>query len=411
MAQPKRVTGGFSEKERDRRWKHAQTFLAIRGLDALLILGANAREGVERYLSNWPGSTTLFPVKGDPILLSPGLGDMLAFKQDIPDGDRPWIKDVRTGARPPQIIQAIRDKGLEKGRIGVVGIGPMGAAWEGWIPFGIWSRVARTFPDCRFEDVGQVYGEAILPKSEEELAYIKHAANALEEGSANMLKVVRPGASEYDVWTAFGKAAERNVVELRWPELGSGPNTVGGRPLWLQDIGDPRKFNTGDVVVTEVYASCRSYDVQVQMCAAIPPLSREFQQAAEIARACYEAGLSALRPGNTFEAVVDAMEVPLNKRKDTWHVTPMTHSMCPMVLIGRTGLHIERMPGVENFPGVGTGHIRGGERVLQPGMVFELEPNICIGLNRVHLGGLVQVTEGKPKELNKLSTQMRVAGK
>ena len=39
MAQINKHTGGFSEKERDRRFQHAREFMQEKGLDALLVLG------------------------------------------------------------------------------------------------------------------------------------------------------------------------------------------------------------------------------------------------------------------------------------------------------------------------------------------------------------------------------------
>ncbi len=59
---------------------------------------------------------------------------------------------------------------------------------------------------------------------------------------------------------------------------------------------------------------------------------------------------------------------------------------------------------------MGISHIRGGEIVLEPGMVFELEPNACIERYRANIGGTVLVTENEAEELNKLSTEMWVAG-
>jgi Xaa-Pro aminopeptidase len=42
--------------------------------------------------------------------------------------------------------------------------------------------------------------------------------------------------------------------------------------------------------------------------------------------------------------------------------------------------------------------------VLEPGMVFALEPNACIGNHRVNIGGTVIVTATGCEELNHIPT-------
>jgi Xaa-Pro aminopeptidase len=93
-----------------------------------------------------------------------------------------------------------------------------------------------------------------------------------------------------------------------------------------------------------------------------------------------------------------------------WYLTPLIHNMNPMLCISATGVRIESMPGVEAYRQVGTSRIRGGEVVLQPGMVFEFEPNACIERHRVNIGGTAIVTENEPEVLNEFPMRMRVAG-
>ncbi|MBI2829896.1 MAG: aminopeptidase P family protein [Chloroflexi bacterium] len=410
MPKTKWFTKNFSEKERDRRWQKTREFLQKEGLDGLLVLsGTAASEPMDRYLSNWPSGTVIFPLKGEPILLVGGLGDMLAIKPEMPKGVRPWIKDVRTGARGAMIVAALKDAGLERAHVGVVGVGPLRTQWEGWVTYGTWDRVVKRLPDCKFEDVAPLYGEKVmLLKSDEEIAHFRYASDILEEASAAMLKAVRAGATEYDVWFAMAQAWLNHGMLPHITQFGSGPNAVGPRPLWVSGAGAPRVLEPGDVFITEIMAWSKEIEAQVQMCVAVPPVSKVDAECARLARQSYLAGLRVLKAGKTFEEVEAEMFKPLD-RKDVWFQTPLLHSLNPMVCIGRTGIHIERMPGVEKFPQVGTGHIRGGEVVLQPGMMFQLEPNACIGMHRVLIGGNVLVTEGEPEELNKLPMEMQIA--
>ncbi|MBI2830517.1 MAG: aminopeptidase P family protein [Chloroflexi bacterium] len=402
----------FSKKERDRRWQNARKFMRDRQLDAMLVLGSATGEAVDAYLSGWEaGNTVVFSLKGEPILLSPGLQQILSIRPDLPEEEQPWITDIRAGARGAMIVAALKDRGLEKGHIGVIGVGPFAGSWEGWATYGTWDRVVKRLPDCNFENIGQEYGEFILVKSDEELAHVRRAAQVLEQCSAAMLKAVRPGVTDLDVWAAVMKTQVENGFVNPPAQFGSGPNTVGSVPHWFRGIGAPRVLKAGDVITTELAANNgRLVQSQALPTVAIPPISSTIAECARLARQSYEAGLKLLKPGKTFAEVVDAMEGAMDF-PGVWHEIPLIHSMNPMMCIGPTGVNmVERMPGAENYPGLGTSHIRGGEIVLEPGMVFQFEPNACIGRDRVNIGGTLIVTENEPEELHKLSTKMMVVG-
>ncbi|MBI2830210.1 MAG: aminopeptidase P family protein [Chloroflexi bacterium] len=403
----------YSDKEREHRWQKARNFMQQNGLDALLIIGE-----IDDYLSGWmPRNTVIFPLKGEPTLLTSSNNTILAIRPETPKEERPWFKDVRAGGRGSMIVAALKEKKLDKSHIGVVGLSPIGTGGggEGWISYGTWHRVASRLPEANLEDVTRIWGEATFIKSEEELAHVRRAARVLELASEAMLKAARAGANELKVWAAIKAVLDKNGVHAANLILRTTPYAATwGAPMWISSVGSPRVFQPGDVVLAELFADSGGCQAQTQMAVAIPPVSAVDKECARMARLSYEAGLRTLRPGNTFEQVVAAMEEPLNlnaKDSKVWTLTPLIHSMNPMLCIGPTGVHIERMPGVKAYPQIGSAHIRGGEMVLKPGMVFELEPNACIGLNRVNIGGTVLVTKGKPEELNEVPCRMRVAEK
>ncbi|MBI2829965.1 MAG: aminopeptidase P family protein [Chloroflexi bacterium] len=400
----------FSDKERERRWKLTKEFMQSNGLDALLLMGGDSGP---TYLSNWvPGGALIFPLKSDPILLCGHNAYLLRLGPDNPKEMFPWVKEVRQGGpRGAFIIQAIKDRGLEKGTIGVVGLtgtgGRAGAA-EGGITYATWYRITNRLPECKFEDVGKGWDEATAVKSEEELAVIRRGAQILERASEVMLEATHVGASELDVWAAISHVESDNGMIPRMTQFGSTPYTMDARTFWLDGIGQPIILKPGDICETEIHADSRGYAAQVQMCVAIPPVSDIDKKCAEIARASYEAGLRLCRPGKTFEEMTSAMEEVIDKAGG-WHMTPLIHSMNPHHCTGPTGVNVNRIPKWEAYPQFGTGRIRGGEVVLKPGMIFELEPNACLGTHRINIGGTVLVTENEPEEWNKLPCWMQVA--
>jgi Xaa-Pro aminopeptidase len=270
--------------------------------------------------------------------------------------------------------------------------------------------VISKLPHCSFEDVTAGFAELILVRSTEELAQVELAADALEQACEEMVRTTRAGVSELEIYAEVHRVLSHRGVYSPMMILRSGPgNASWGEPPWLFGVGKPRKLQQGDVVLAEIFASCGGLEAQVQMAVAIPPVSSINSECAQLARRSYEEGLRHLQRGKKFAEVVAAMEAFL-ERPGVWYLTPLIHSMNPMLCISPTGVRIDSLPGREAYRQLGSGRIRGGEVVLEPGMVFELEPNACIERHRVNIGGTVLVTEGGPKPLNDLPCQMRLAG-
>jgi Xaa-Pro aminopeptidase len=396
--------------EREQRWQRVQKFMKNKGLDSLVVVGSRSGEPLDRYLSNWiPGCIAIFPLEGEPTLLVPMIPEMLALRPETPENERPWIKDIRAGARGAAIAAVLQEKGLERGLIGVVGLGNLRVDWEGWIPFKTWERVLSGLPHGRFQDVTAEFAEVVLVKSSGEIIYVRRAAQVLERACEEMLKTVRLEITELEVYAAIQGILSKSGVYSPKFILRSGPDNISWEdPPWFFGVGSPRALKAGDIVQAEIFAWVGGLEAQVQMSVAIPPVSEVNSQCAQLARQAYEEGLRHLRAGKKFAEVVEAMEAVLDQ-PGVWHLTPLIHSMNPMRCIGPTGVRIESLPGVEAYGRVGTGRIRGGDVVLEPGMVFELESNACIKRHRVNIGGTVIVTENGNEPLNELPNQMRLA--
>ena len=150
-------------------------------------------------------------------------------------------------------------------------------------------------------------------------------------------------------------------------------------------------------------------EAQLQLAIAIEPVSSVNKECAAIARRSYEIGLKSLRPGKRFGEVVEAMEEPL-REAGAWHLTPLIHSLNPLYWVSATNVGIERLPGIQSYKDLVTTPVIGPDLVIQPNTVWELEPNACLGKNKVNIGGTVVVTKKGAKALNVLPTKMRIAG-
>ena len=118
------------------------------------------------------------------------------------------------------------------------------------------------------------------------------------------------------------------------------------------------------------------------------------------------AGVAALRAGNTFGDLVDAMEAPL-LASGGWHVHPLVHSINPYGPVGfGTAPGIESLPEAARYPQLRPLPTVGRELPPQPGMCFAFEPNCGFGRHLANIGGTVIVGEQAGIALNENSTRL-----
>ena len=219
-------------------------------------------------------------------------------------------------------------------------------------------------------------------------------------------EVTEPGIGEEVVFAEATREMLRHGIGLRYPMIvmNSGPHTLSwGPPRWSTRGEPPRVLARSDLMQAELMPLCGNQEVQVQMTVALDPLDDANQHCERVARASYEAGLKALRPGISFADLVAAMAEPL-KNAGCWAHTPLVHSLCPHFLLGRPSVNMEKVDlGVRM---VGASAVRARKAVMQPGMVFAFEPNACLGQHRVNIGGTVVVTETGCEELNQIPTRV-----
>ncbi|MFC1992175.1 M24 family metallopeptidase [Chloroflexota bacterium] len=445
----------FSEKERDLRWKLVRDYMRSKGLDAMLALGGgiwyvdNGRyvqmETFDRYLSGWgSGATVLFPLESEPVLMGAPEAEVIRWTSKTPKEELPWIKDVRTSASAETIATAIKEKGLERGRImtGLYGYGTQGAhgpdQWTStvWGTGSVWSGIVKRIPDCKFENLENDLLLQIAVCSEERLAMVRQGAAALEEAMTAVAKAVRIGASALDVYLAIINTTWRNGAVPSEPYVTAGPFNLSHGELWPHGFGSPRILEAGDVVNcgTCVFAYVGGQEVQSQITVAIPPVHKETVECARIARETYEAGLRALQPGRPFREVAEAMSSTMESA-GAYAGSPNIHDLAPHSrIMGGGGSQESIRIREENYKkqftkedyevfqkrtgrGVRTQRTSGYGRsrealdnILKPGMVFEFEPTACIGNHRVNVGGTVIVTETGNEELNEMGTRMRIVG-
>ena len=398
----------LSLAERDRRWRRVRTLMRERALEGLLVAGFRAREMYETYISDdYNEGCVIFPLEGDPVVITWAHLRVMRARWSAERGAKLWVADYRVATSGAGVAEVLREKRLAEASLGVVGLASQ-APTEiyGAIPASFWGELTAALPKVRWRDISEEFSHLMLIKSEEELAQVRYAARAAEAACKVIVEIAAPGVGEEVVFAEATREMLRHGIGLRYPMIvmNSGPHTLSwGPPRWTTSGEAPRILARGDLMQAELMPLCGNQEVQVQMTVALDPLDEENRQCERVARASYEAGVKALKPGITFAELVAVMEEPL-RSSGCWGYTPLVHSVGPHFLAGRTNVNQEQAKLDVRF--VGPNAVRARAAVLEPGMVFAFEPNACLGHHRVNIGGTVIVTASGCEELNHIPTSV-----
>ena len=398
----------LSLAERDRRWTRVRTLMRERALEGLLVAGFRAREMYETYISDdYNEGCVIFPLDGDPVVITWAHLRVMRARWSAERGAKLWVADYRVATSGAGVAEVLREKRLAEASLGVVGLASQ-APTEiyGAIPASFWGELTAALPKVRWRDISEEFSHLMLIKSEEELAQVRYAARAAEAACKVIVEIAAPGVGEEVVFAEATREMLRHGIGLRYPMIvmNSGPHTLSwGPPRWTTSGEAPRILARGDLMQAELMPLCGNQEVQVQMTVALDPLDEENRRCERVARASYEAGVKALKPGITFAELVAVMEEPL-RSSGCWGYTPLVHSVGPHFLAGRTNVNQEQAKLDVRF--VGPNAVRARAAVLEPGMVFAFEPNACLGHHRVNIGGTVIVTASGCEELNHIPTSV-----
>lgn len=406
----------LSLAERDRRWNIARRLMQQAEVDALIVYGdressAPAPFALDGYFTNDRlGSIVVFKGDEPPIVLAFLPMVVSDHIQARLRGDEQWIEPAQifVGKTGDHLAQMLVKLGLNNAKIGVLGLEPYPPFYfDGAIPHRTWDAVQRALPGATFKPVYQLFFMLTAAHSDEELALIRHAAQIGEEMCEAMRSAAAPGVPESDLIAAATAVCARNAGFTAEILLGSGPEYVGwGPPAWTYRGQAPRILQEGDIVLSEVFALYGMMESQHQPAIAIGDVHPEILRAAEVARASYEAGLRALRRGNTFGDVVDAMDAPLLE-SGGWHVHPLVHSINPYGPIGfGTSPGLEALPESKDYGSVGRIPTVARELPLREGMSFAFEPHCAFGRHLANIGGTVLVGPTAGIELNRNTTHL-----
>jgi Xaa-Pro aminopeptidase len=372
---------GFPDSEFEARLARAQTLMAERLIDGLLL----TTEPEVRYFTGyftqfWQSPTrpwfVIVPGSGKPVAVIPEIGaECMA---------RTWIDDIRTWPSPHPsddgtslLKAALSEAAGATGRIGV----PMGRETHVRMPLIDFENVRGALAGVEFVDATDIVIALRMVKSEAEIAKTTHICSIVSEAFEALPTFIHTGMTDLDAFRAFkieilGRGADDVPYLVGGAEAGGIGDIISPPTGAVIEDGDILMFDTGSVFDGYFSDFDRNY---------------AFGHATDAARRAYdvvyratEAGLEAARPGATttdvFKAMSGVMEAGGSLGSD---VGRFGHGL---------GMQLTEWPSNTAFDGT----------VLEAGMILTLEPcmNFAEGKVMVHEENLV-IREAGPQLLSR----------
>jgi Xaa-Pro dipeptidase len=376
----------FSLAEYQERLDNLRGAMQERGVEVLLSF---TPENIY-YLSGYqtPGYYTyqcvIVPLEGDPVMFT-------RYLEETNVRGLSWI-DTRAYYNDNQdpveeTLRALREHGLADKTIGVEE-----NSW--FLTVTDYRKLQEGLPGATFKDASGTVEQLRLIKSDQEIAYIREAAAACDEGVRRAIEVAAPGASENDLALAlYAGSLEHDSEYMSLPPfVASGYRSALAHATW-----SGRELVPGEVVFVEHAGVIHRYSAALIRTLSVGEPSEQVKRMDEAARAGLAAAIATSAPG------VPAYEVDRACRgaiRDLGFGDYFRH---------RTGYSI----GINFPPDWGEGHImsikESESRPLEAGMTFHFVPGLFdYGHAAVGCSQTVLITENGCEPLSTIPPQLFV---
>ena len=379
----------YPQAEYARRYREIRKRMREGGIDALVFYGDSGMQGGNqanlKYVTNYKdpvSSFFVFPLKGAPALfISNRL--YLPYAKKMSVIEKTEAVDYEPG---PKVERRIRELGLAKGVIGLVGFrGILPVS----MPYGVVDHWRKALRGARFTDASDILADARLVKSPEELKWFRRGAALTDMAFEALEKKARAGMSEFELAALISGAY---VPRGGSPQLIFVGSTSMARPrlIFPNQFPSHRKIRKGDVVLTELSADYEMHPGQahrpISVGAAPTPIYRKLY---EVAVEAYERIFRALRPGATHEDVRRAGAVIQEEGFTTFDAT--FHGWGLLIENPRIDVDAALIKRPQN------------EITFREGMLMVIQPNVCTmdGKRGLQAGNLVEITRTGARSLQK----------
>ncbi|MFD2750476.1 M24 family metallopeptidase [Virgibacillus siamensis] len=240
-------------------------------------------------------------------------------------------------------------------------------------------QLTQGLPDAKFKDGTNMVNWVRIIKSDQEISYIKKAAEISEKAMHVAFETINEGVRECDVVAAISHAQIRGTEDFGGdypsivPLLPTGEKTSAAHLTWTDD-----RFKHGDPAIIELAGCYRRYHSPLARTVVIGQPNDDMKYVSDVVVEGINAVLDAVKPGISCE------ELEIIWRQ----------------VIERRGIKKESRMGYSmglNYPpdwGEHTASLRPGDRtILEPNMTFHLIPGIWMDNMGVEISESFLVTE------------------
>jgi Xaa-Pro aminopeptidase len=344
----------------------------------------NPGEASQASVSTW--ISDLRSVKGRILQAGP-VADGVSLTKEEKTLNKVASRERKLNASE-ELVKLIRERGLDKGVIGMDAWGVNGALiGEFSVPFVLPWNVARhdrqyiekELPKAKFFDAIRVFHEIRAVKSAEELKRVRTGCGIADKAMKAMVEAIKVGASELEIMRAYNSV----VVQYDgWPCWG---NVNGGRRSAFANVF-PTEYQVkrGDLIHLEAGFRYKLYHTDVGRSYILGPPTSSWQKKCvdEVTEAVYR-GVEALRPGLKVSELFSIMNTDFRK------VFPDTVGRC----VGHgIGLEIHELPWVDAE----------SKFTLLPNMIMSVEASHWqLGFGGIHYEDNILITETGHEYLTK----------
>lgn len=358
----------FSDSEFARRYHAVRSMMSEHGLDTLVVYSTVGSFSEAHYLTDFRTAREAYlvvPAEGEPTLF-------VQYFNHVPYARRrARVADVRwAGAESVSTLVAhLNDRGLNKGRIGLVGALP----WQQHL------ALCTELPRTEFSDTTMPFQRLRLFKSEEELTFLRRGAELSDLAMEALEREARPGITEYELAT---------IVEGAYVPLGGQTHIHYMATTSMRDphlcvpaqFQSDRVLQAGDVLITEISAQYDGYPGQILRPFSIgEPPTADYQRMYDLAVHVFERIAAVVRHGAMVEDVLDAAE----------EIAAAGYTICDDLLHGFGGGYFAPLVRTRQ-----TGGTRNPGFAFAENMTIVIQPNVVTSDERMgmQVGELVRVT-------------------
>ena len=299
---------GFTETEKKRRHAAIQELLKAKDLQALLLIGdmnvGHSFHGDFRYYTN----NHIF-FQRQVAVVFPGSGPVLFNYSDFSRQaslERSFVDDCRVSTNfIADTVELIKAQGASRGRIGV-NFEMLPAIW--------YSYLRTELANAELVDVHDDIMEIRFQHSDEEIEVYRKGAALADAGLEAALKVIRPGASEYEIIAEIEHVSRKQGADEHFTLIGSGKFAFGdARSLPLPVSPSERTIKAGDSIVMEITPRYQGYWTQLVRMVNVGRRNDELEKIQTVARDAIRRGLEEFKPGKRVKDVALAMQACIAK--------------------------------------------------------------------------------------------------